>query len=222
MNNNQTFVVIMSAGRCGSTSTMNFLNELPIFNIYGENYGFILDLLSSISTINQLIKKCQSSKIDTYTKYENQKKYCKNGFYYDNKICLINIRDNLLNQIKLFFDPTTEYIGFKEIRWIDYDLNTLNIIDSIYKKIKYIHISRDLGEQINSFKRTWMYTQTDEQISNYITNTNNNIIQFLTNQNKDFLSINMSTDKNFLHTIRDFILEHNNDDGDDFIQKWQN
>lgn len=219
--NNQNFIIIMSAGRCGSTSIMNFLNESPSFNIYGENYGFVLDLLSSIATLNKLIKKFQPTKVDTHTKYSNEKKYCKNGFYHDSKIHLINIRDNLLDQIKLFFNSNSDYIGFKEIRWTNYDLNTLNIMHSIYKKIIYIHIHRNMQDQINSFKRTWMYTQTDQQIYNYIQNTNEKILEFLVNQKKNFLSVNMSEDTNFLHTIKDFILERNSD-GDDFIKKWQN
>ena len=197
----------MSAGRCGSTSTMNYLNALSDFNIYGENYGFILDLLNCISTLDKFTKQAQSTKINSYDRYKLNKKYANNGFYYDDKKKLISIKNNLLNQIKLFFESEFEHIGFKEIRWLNYDLNILNILEMLYDPIIYIHLTRSSDDQAMSLKKTFKNHLSLKKIHEYIDNTNSAISKFLSGNHKKHIAINISDNTNFLETIKNFIIK---------------
>lgn len=214
MNNKQTFVIIMSAGRCASTSTMNFLNTSEDFHIYGENHSFILSLLDSIHNLNQLLLqhnqyRTHHIKEENYVVYTTNKKYLKNAFFYDDINNLVSIKDSLFTQIQKFFHTDKKYIGFKEIRWLDSSIKNISILENLYNKVLYIHLTRNTDEQITSLKKTFMKGQSIDYINNYIKKTNNNITNFIADKKDRSISINISEDINFLEIIKNFILKNN-------------
>ena len=209
----------MSAGRCASTSIMNFLNTTDDFHIFGENHEFILSLLSSINNLNNLISEHKNSnhriKEELHNKYNN-KKYLKNAFFYDSLPNLININQKLKEQIYSFFPSQYIYIGFKEIRWLKYHIKNIELIEKFYSKIVYIQILRNIEDQTNSLKRTWMQDKSKLDISDYISKTNNNIEKFLLEKKNNILSINVSEDNSFLQTIKDFVVSNNSHTNDNW------
>lgn len=206
----QKFVIIMSAGRCASTSTMNFLNTLHNFHLYGENEGFILSVLESIHKIDLLKNRDHRRKTDTFSKYLHQK-YLSNAFFYDDKLQLDNIKQNLLDCIHQFFHQSYsyEYIGFKEIRWLNYDLNILNILHNLFTDIYYIHLYRNIDDQVRSFKKTFMMNKSADEIKAHINTTNNKILKYLTQKKRKYLSINISDNTDFLNNIKSFLIYDN-------------
>lgn len=211
----QNFVMIMSAGRCASTSLLNFLNRSNDFNIYGENCGFILNLTTCIKKISELIHNHRNIKYDNYLKYKNYQHYLTNAFFYDNEANLKKIRNNLVEQLRIFFPSNKSFIGFKEIRWLDYDIDSLNILDSMYNNI-YIHLTRNINEQSCSLKKTFLNYKSIKDIEYYINQTNDRISNFLEKKNKKIL-MNISDNDNFLHDIQKFILNESGHDWSEFF-----
>jgi hypothetical protein len=78
-------------------------------------------------------------------------------------------------------------------------------MENIYTDIVYVHITRNIDDQITSFQRTWMSNKSYEGIHNYITITNTKITNFLNQKKRKFLHINMSDNPNFLSVIKNFI-----------------
>lgn len=122
----------------------------------------------------------------------------------------MDIKDSLCDQVKNFFnDKETLYIGFKEIRWIEHPIKNLLLLESFYHNVLYIYLKRNITDQTNSFKRTWMQNKSELDISNYISKTNKTIEKFLHNKQNNSLSINISEDDNFLEKIKNFIVAKN-------------
>jgi hypothetical protein len=202
------FIVILSCGRCASTSVINFLNHDNRFNIYGENKNFIINLLNTINSLNSFIKRKQKQKINHYNQYVNQT-YCFSEFYYDNHENLNLIKNNLINTLKLFFNESYEYIGFKEIEWNEYNINALNILENLYD-VKYVFLERNLSDLLPSFQKTIGKTKNIKDCKKYILSINFAIQNFLSTKNiKKFIHINISQNNNFLNKIKNFII--NND-----------
>lgn len=196
----KNFVVIMGAGRCGSTSLVSFLNEHKNFHIYGENNATIINLLKTINLCRgirpyqRLVSKCLM---------RDYKKYSYVGPEWYHPADKINILETgMINTIIDFFDTTVDYTGFKEIRWSDDSINCLNILENIYQ-VKYVHLIRDLKSQHKSMTRLkWKIEQSD------IINTNNTITKFLkTKKPNQYIVKNISEDNNFLVQIYDFLVE---------------
>lgn len=209
---NKQFVLILSSGRCGSTSVLNKLNSDDKFNIYGENYGTINNILQ---TIYLLYKTKYYLNIGNKVSNLNYKKSKYLGTeWYNNPSKINELNDNLYKNIVTFFNSDHQYIGYKEIRFYAKDLSYLNVLESIYN-VKYVYLTRDIEEQAASmFKLKW-YHQHDlnlkehsiEEYKNFITKNNLNIHNFLMFKSpKQFIHKNISKDKNFVDDIYNFII----------------
>jgi hypothetical protein len=202
------FIVILSCGRCASTSVVNFLNTDNRFNIYGENKSFIINLLNTINSLDFFSKRKQSKKINQYEKYIN-KKYCFSEFYYDDHKQLFLIKNQLINILKNFFDESYEYIGFKDIEWNQHNIDSLSLLENLYN-VKYVFLERNLSDLLPSFQKTIGKAKNIKDCQKYILSINCAIKNFLSTKNiKKFIHINISENNNFLNEIKHFII--NND-----------
>lgn len=199
----KTFAIIMGAGRCGSSSLVSFLNKKPDFNIYGENNSIILSILEQIYLLQDIKRyKGLSHKISNisnkHTRYIGTE-------WYNPEEKLISLKTKLINSIIEYFDNTEIYIGFKEIRWINKNLSSINILEKIYK-VKYIFLTRKIQDQINSMKKVgW-----NGDLKSRIENTDKQILNFLnTKSTNQYIIKNISTDKNFQEEIYHFIVGQN-------------
>ena len=200
----KTFLIIMGAGRCGTTSTMSFLNSHDNFNIYGENDSIVYDILHGI----QRIKKIHSTKpkeLDSKVSILSHKNSCHIGVeWYNPRKKLENLESNLLKCILNYFDNDEKYIGFKEVRWINRKLECLNILEDHFK-VKYIYLTRNLYDQVKSIQKVgWNLA---DPIDQHIEKTNSVIEAFLNKKkSSQFIHKNISTDANFLQEIYQFIV----------------
>jgi len=201
------FIVILSCGRCASTSVINFLNTDNRFNIYGENKNFIINLLNSIQSIRKFSVRKQNKKSNSFSRYHNQK-YCFSEFYHGkSKKTILSIKNNLIKILLTFFDVKENFIGFKEIEWNEYNIDALSILEEFFD-VKYVFLQRDMEDLLPSFKRTIGNIKKIKNCSKYIININKTIDKFLKQKNENqFIRINISKDPNFLEHIREFILK---------------
>jgi len=210
---NKKFLLILSSGRCGSTSVLNELNSHSDFNIYGENYGTINNLLKSVLFLNKTKNYISVSNRLSTKKYSDKNFYLGTEWYNDpNKIK--DLSYELCHNIIKFFESTHLYIGYKEIRFNDIDLSYLNILEKLYN-VKYIYLTRDIEQQAQSmYKLKWFY-QNDLPLKShdinsykeYIATTNNNISNFLIFKGKkQFIHKDISKSPNFAKEIYENIL----------------
>ena len=201
------FIVILSCGRCASTSVINFLNTDNRFNIYGENKNFIINLLNSIQSIRKFSVRKQNKKSNSFSRYHNQK-YCFSEFYHGkSKKTILSIKNNLIKILLTFFDVKENFIGFKEIEWNEYNIDALSILEEFFD-VKYVFLQRDMEDLLPSFKRTIGNIKKIKNCSKYIININKTIDKFLKQKNENqFIRINISKDPKFLEHIREFILK---------------
>lgn len=200
----KTFIVIMGAGRCGSTSLVSFLNKQQNFNIYGENNGVVYDVLNCILKTDNI----KNNIIDQFNQKYSNLSYKNNNYidveWYNPKNKLGIFKNSLIKALIDYFHNNELYVGFKEIRWIDKQLNCLDILED-YFKVKYIHLTRNLDDQIMSIQKLgW---DLSYPIDEYITKTNSVIETFLSKKKiSQFIHKNISTDINFLEEIYQFII----------------
>lgn len=196
----KTLLIIISAGRCGSTNLINRLNKNEGINIYGENYGALLDLIKSANWfsmyktrfINQpnMRLKTRLSSIEEeqiYSQVKGGKKWIGNEFYNNHEILEDTL--NVLNKLIVdFFKVDDPIVGFKEIRWQYYqNLNWLKHLETLpFKEIKYIKLNRNIEDQARSMYTAFNPKNSAEDIpTKYvdylkrITDCENNINKFL-------------------------------------------
>jgi len=195
----QTFIIIMGAGRCGTSSTISFLNKKPDFDIYGENKSVILSILEQIYLLNDSQRYKGLSSVTTNASYIHNPYIGTEWYNPDDKI--LKLKTGLINLVKNFFNQNKKHIGFKEIRWAHKNLQALNLLESLYR-VKYIHLTRNIKDQISSMTRlNWT------NVKNHISHTNDAINNFLlTKQSNQYIKKNISVDKNFLEDIYNFIV----------------
>lgn len=191
----------MGAGRCASTSLLSFLNKDENFNIYGENNGGILNLLNALFKIKNISNYNSLSKKNTNLNYKHQKYI--GSEWYNPKDKVLGLTKEIENSIIDYFPNKEKYIGFKEIRWLDYNLENLNWFEKYYK-VKYVHLLRNIDEQSHSMKKlNWSF---ETNIDDHIKHTNQTINKFLTKKHtSQYIIKNISIDKNFEQEIYNFI-----------------
>lgn len=122
----------------------------------------------------------------------------------DNPISKIDsLSEQLKKSILDYFKNPEKYIGFKEIRWTK-KIKYLNFFEK-YFNVKYVHLIRDMNDQIKSINRlNWnLPTGTKE----HIVKTNKTINSFLiTRKTSQYIVKNISFDENFKQEIYDFII----------------
>ena len=201
----KTVLIILSAGRCGSTNLINKLNQEEGINIYGENFGAFLDLTKSAYYFdlykkrfidNQLSRK-QKNQIPFFgddvliSQVNHTNMYVGNEFY-NNHTVLGNTLDSLNNTIVNFFKGEDSIVGFKEIRWANYsNLIWLNHLSKLpFKEIKFIKLNRNIEDQAQSMDRSFN-SRGEENPTNFqealerIKKCNRNIDSYLRKVKKD-------------------------------------
>lgn len=168
MDNYQVFII--SQGRDGSTLLLRILNEIPGYNIYGENFnmiGSMMDIHIGLNTITGMISRSDYDK-----KSIENPKYKPSWYNSYNK-------DDVNKNIKGFLesiinDCDARVWGCKEIRWaVDYqDKKTLipykqfhkrlDHLKSLYPNCKFIFTERDLESQLKS--GWWQTTENARDI----------------------------------------------------------
>ena len=204
----QKFILIMGAGRCGSSSLVSYLNSKPDFNIFGENCGAIYSILESIHrfkiTQHHSKNHKQPSHKTPINKYQN-KTYC--GYeWYNNQLKIDTTILSLEQIIKNFFDNNhSRFIGYKDIRWGgEYLSESIKILENIFHDIKYVHLTRNIDVQADSMKRA-RFTHSD--MKQAIQDTNDRISYFLKQKPKSQqIQKNITTDHNFLEEIYQFLI----------------
>lgn len=193
----------MGSGRCGTTSLLSYLNKKPQFNIYGENNGVIYSILNTIYRTSMLKTNQQTCRKHSSVSYDNNNPYISVEWY--NPADKVKSLDSILLDIIVnYFESEYDYIGFKEVRWINRDLRCLNILESKYN-VKYIFLTRNIQDQIKSIQKlNW---DLPTPIDDHIRKTNESITKFLNTKPKNqFITKNISVDKNFLAEIYEFIV----------------
>lgn len=194
----------MGAGRCGSTSLISFLNKQANFNIYGENNNVISNLLETIFLLEDIRRYNGLS--HKQTRLNSQAVKYIGSEWYNPRNKINHLKEKLNECVLEFFDNPEEYIGFKEIRWSS-NIKYLNFFEQ-YFNVKYIHLVRNIEDQIKSINRLKWKLKTDTE--QYILLTNKIITNFLqTRKPKQHITKNISIDKNFQQEIYNFITEQN-------------
>jgi len=160
-------VFIISQGRDGSTLLLRLLNQIPGFNLYGENWNFLGQMMDINHYLNQIHYHHKEQIISrfTYDEYENTSSTFKPSWY--NNYSIEDANNNTKKYIESILNPNNYRVwGCKEIRWgVDYWYfieNGINLIpysefkkrlDQIkvlYPNCKFIFTSRNLKNQLKS------------------------------------------------------------------------
>lgn len=196
----KTVLIILSAGRCGSTNIINRLNQEKNINIYGESFGALPDLVRSAYRFNLYNKRfietnakrklksqiAAFSPIEIASQLNKTSPYIGNEYYNDHEV-IKNILDTLNNSIVNFFKREESVVGFKEIVWGQYsNLNFLNYLETLHLgKVKYLKLTRDIDEQSHSMSKNFKENGgiSFQKSFETITKCNENIDSFLQSKN---------------------------------------
>lgn len=199
-------IIILSAGRCGSSYLINELNKIPSVNIYGENLNLFSKIILLIQDISTIIE--YSKKSDKISCLKDDEKYVKGKYiyveWYNNISKLKKIQKNLDKMLDFYFSENKYSVqGFKEFRFRN--IESVKSLEYFEKKfdVYYIHLTRDIKDQSKSG-----FWKNEEDAESEIENINKNIKNFLINKEKhlniDLLDIKDNVDivKNFIKILR--------------------
>ena len=212
--NKSVFVVIMGAGRCGTTYVMNHLNERESTNIFGEDMGATLSLINTLYRTNQIIEYSQThpklrfkekkalqediqKQVQGFQHYIGNEMYHEPGFF-------LKMRNFITDELGNYFNsPIT---GFKEIRWDLFDeLDFLSVLTQHFTAVKFIFLTRDQEKILQSSSELWKNESLDK-LKQRISAKTIKIENFLKKQNQnDVLIGDVTTDSTFINRIDDFI-----------------
>ena len=192
-------VIILGAGRCGSTYLLGELNKIQGVNIFGENYNLFSEITQAIyATRETIIKEKNGSehrkRIVSGTEYT--------GFeWHNNSFKLRKILQYLENSISTYFNNKNILNGFKEIRFQQKkDIVSLQYFEEKYE-VYYIHLTRDIHKQSRSGFWKKKYSQVAEK---EILNMNNNIESVLGNK-KQYLKVDLEEITNNIDVVINFL-----------------
>lgn len=168
-------VFIISQGRDGSTLLLRLLNQIPGFNIFGENWNFLGNMMDINYYLNSvrinIDHKAQLISKDKYDEYENSDSDFKPSWY--NNYNVDDVNYNTVKFIKTILNTTNHKVwGCKEIRWaVDYEYlvkdrirylvgfklmsyevfkRRLDNIKMLFPNCKFIFTSRNIEDQLKS------------------------------------------------------------------------
>lgn len=212
--NKTVFVVIMGAGRCGTTYVMNHLNKRENTNIFGEDMGTTLSLINTLYRTNQIIhysqthpklvfKEKQALQVNVEDQIRKSRRYIGNEMYHDPDFFL-KLRNVITTELSNYFN--TPITGFKEIRWDLFDeLDFLSVLTQCFTTVKFIFLTRNQDEILHSSSELWKDESVDklkQRISTKILKIEN----FLKKQNQNNVLIgDVTTDLEFINRIDEFI-----------------
>lgn len=166
---------IISQGRDGSTLLQRLLNQIPGFNICGENWDFMGSMMDVNYHLKSLLHdedhKVQSISKDKYDEYENSDLDFKPAWY--NNFNPSDVKCNITTFIKNMLNTTNHRVwGCKEIRWaVEYEYlvkdniryldgfklmsyevfkRRLDYIKILFPNCKFIFTSRNIEDQLKS------------------------------------------------------------------------
>jgi len=203
----------MGVGRCGSTFVMNQLNRDCNTTIYGEDMGTTLSLLKTIDCLNEFLTHISNhphikKSIKTVADAKLQTQIAGVDYYIGNEMYHNCDAYETLNY-KLIKTLTTYYnqqiTGFKEIRWDMYEnLNFLNILNKLYRTVKYIYLKRSDNEVLTSSMKNW--SENEESIAKRIKSKKEKIETFLNTQTDiNVIQGDITKDSYFIEQIKSFI-----------------
>lgn len=193
----QKFVVIMGAGRCGTTYVMGELNKIDGVNIFGENDMLFVDLIKVMGKLDVTVSKGLVCKKETSLKY-GEAPYIETEWYNDVP-ALRKISRRLDACVKGYFGTRHRVIGFKEIRFESKaDVGILSFFERYYD-VFYIHLTRDIERQSKS---AWW--KDDQRAKEAILAINENIHATL-RAHRGYLRVDLDEVQNDISKIRSFI-----------------
>lgn len=195
------FVIILSAGRSGSSYLLNELNKLKGVNIYGENFNTFSKIIKTIYGLKKTIENSHNS--NKISKVNDLEKYKEDQFiyveWYNDISKLKKITVNLENALNFYFKGGYNVCGFKEIRFQDKEnIQCLQYFEKKYD-VYYIHIIRDVNDQ--SVSGFWKNTVNSKE---RIIKINTNIEEVLGKKNK-YIKVDLSDIKDDISIVREFI-----------------
>ena len=215
---NSTFVVIMGAGRCGSTFVMNKLNEVGDTNIFGEDMGSTLCLLNLLFRLNHRTNhiykhpliNCSTKTVSSELigrQISKNSQYLGNEFYHD-----AQFHNNIktCNEKWLLDCFSSTVTGFKEIRWdLFADIYFLNVLNQYYRRVVYVNLTRDVDQIICSSIRAFNVNKdekTKQQIRARILHKQQIIHSFIESQNpSNVISGDITVDCNLIDKINHLV-----------------
>jgi hypothetical protein len=139
------FVVIVTAGRTGSTLLQGILNNFDGFLIKGENSGFVTALYGAYQSILTSQPRMETS--TPRSPWFGVRTFSEETFFNDAAAMIFSqFIDVPLESLKA--------IGFKEIRWM-FDEKTplwgvLDFIEKLFPNAKFIFLTRDRAQMMKS------------------------------------------------------------------------
>lgn len=201
INKNKKFVIILSAGRCGSSYLLNELNKIKGVNIYGENKNTFSKIINTIYSLEHTIEKAKFShkisNIKDLDKY-NKSHYI-NTEWYNNIPKLYKIINHLENCLNLYFKDNYKVRGFKEIRF--FDKNSIKYLQYFEKKydVYYIHLTRNIEDQSKS-----AFWASNPNAKEKINKINKNIEEILGTK-KTYMRVDLSDISKNISIVQNFL-----------------
>lgn len=200
-------ILIVSLGRCGSTTLLRILNEIiPNTNICGENNLFIYNLIDFYinlkkTTIKKNIEFKECINVSNYNEIIN--KNIKPAWYnsYDENEIINNLKFMITKIFKK--NENIKLWGFKEIRYFDNSLEKLKYFKELFPQTKFIILLR---ENILQHSKSGWYKNNKNSFNTLIQN-NKNLINFYRN-NKDnsfLISLEKLFDEKYMYNLFKFI-----------------
>lgn len=199
--NKKKFIIIIGAGRCGTTYLVNELNKIKDVNIFGENKGSIMQLINVINNLKKTLILSNNSK--KFIDDDLRKIYKKNNYinveWYNDSKKILKLLKSLDKNLFSYFNSMHKIVGFKEIRFDSKEsVENLKYFELNYD-VYYIHLIRDIKSQSNSafFK--------DKINSKEKINLINNNISSVFENNKNYLKIDITDIKDNINIVKEFI-----------------
>ena len=194
-------ILIISLGRCGSTTLLRIINEIiPNTNICGENNFFMYNLIDFYinlknTTIKRNIEFKECISVSNYN--EIIQKNIKPAWYnsYD--------ENEIINNLKLIItkifkkNENVKIWGFKEIRYFNNSLEKLKYFKELFPQTKFIILLR---ENVLQHSISGWYKNKKNAFNTLIEN-NKNLIDFY-RKNKDcsyLISLEKLFDKKYIY-----------------------
>jgi len=137
-------VFVVSTGRSGSTSALHMLNEIPGYDIKGENQGMWQTLMTMVDSRDEAYEHYGPADIYSWTRSEARNR--------SEFLCGLQLM--VLGELNPKADA--KVVGFKEIRWnFEQNLTDLELLLEVFPSAKVVlNFRRDIEAQIESMKST--------------------------------------------------------------------
>ncbi len=183
---NFSSVLIVTYGRSGSTLLQGVLNSIDGCEIRGENYNFCYSLFESYQALLQSKTEYGSSAAEPTSPWYGANDFSAEKFIDDaSKLVLNQLIPNAI---------VPDCIGFKEIRYINQGLNTvengelklhsyLNFLSKLFPNVALVFLTREHDEVLKS---GWWQSQEIKKVKSKLAEFENNINDYSVNKTNTF------------------------------------